>query len=58
MWPAMATEMIERGDLLRLSKTVVRPFYKQRVEHTIEIIRSYLSSELCLIHKAEGAIFL
>lgn len=26
--PAMAIEMIERGDLLRLSKTVIRPFYK------------------------------
>ena len=58
MGPAMATEMIARGDLLRLSNEVIRPFYKQRVEHTIEIIRRYLSPERCLIHKPEGAIFL
>ncbi len=56
--PAMAGEMIRRGDLLRLSDTVVRPFYQQRVKQTIEILRRYLPAERCLIHKPEGAIFL
>ncbi|QCR34589.1 valine--pyruvate transaminase [Nissabacter sp. SGAir0207] len=56
--PAIATEMIARGDLLRLSETVIRPFYYQRVHHTIEILRRYLPEERCLIHKPEGAIFL
>ncbi|WP_304164607.1 valine--pyruvate transaminase [Lonsdalea britannica] len=56
--PAIAHEMIQRGDLLRLSNEVVRPFYQQRVQQTIEIIRRYLPEERCLIHKPEGAIFL
>ncbi|KHN51498.1 valine--pyruvate transaminase [Pectobacterium fontis] len=56
--PALAHEMIQRGDLLRLSNDVVRPFYQQRVTETITIIRRYLSPEQCLIHKPEGAIFL
>ncbi|GAB7261299.1 valine--pyruvate transaminase [Dickeya ananatis] len=56
--PALAHEMIQRGDLLRLSNDVVRPFYRQRVEQTIAIIRRYLPPEVCLIHKPEGAIFL
>ncbi|WP_409309530.1 valine--pyruvate transaminase [Pectobacterium sp. B1J-3] len=56
--PALALEMIQRGDLLRLSNEVVRPFYQQRVRETIAIIRRYLSPERCLIHKPEGAIFL
>ncbi|MBJ7223355.1 MULTISPECIES: valine--pyruvate transaminase [unclassified Brenneria] len=56
--PAMAHEMIQRGDLLRLSNEVVRPFYQQRVAETIATIRRYLSPEQCLIHKPEGAIFL
>ncbi|OSM97738.1 valine--pyruvate transaminase [Lonsdalea populi] len=56
--PAIAHEMIRRGDLLRLSNDVVRPFYQQRVQHAIEIIRRYLPEERCLIHKPEGAIFL
>ncbi|HKM98182.1 MAG TPA: valine--pyruvate transaminase [Buttiauxella sp.] len=56
--PAMACEMIKRNDLLRLSETVVKPFYYQRVQDTIAILRRYLSPERCLIHKPEGAIFL
>lgn len=56
--PVMVNEMIRRGDLLRLSEQVIRPFYQQRVNDTIHIIRRYLSPNDCLIHKPEGAIFL
>ncbi|RAW96241.1 MULTISPECIES: valine--pyruvate transaminase [unclassified Photorhabdus] len=56
--PAMALEMIRRNDLLRLSQNIIRPFYQQRVQDVIQIIRRYLPVELCLIHKPEGAIFL
>jgi valine--pyruvate aminotransferase len=56
--PAIATEMIVRGDLLRLSEEVIKPFYYQRVQQTISILRRHLPIERCLIHKPEGAIFL
>ncbi len=56
--PAIATEMIQRGDLLRLSKEVIKPFYLERVKQTIAVIRRYLPEDRCLIHKPEGAIFL
>lgn len=56
--PAIALEMIKRGDLLKLSEEVIRPFYQQRVIQTMEIIRRYIPQERCLIHKPEGAIFL
>ena len=56
--PAIANEMIQRGDLLRLSENVIKPFYDLQVKQTIAIIRRYLSEERCLIHKPEGAIFL
>ncbi len=52
--PAMMCEMIKRQDLLRLSETVIKPFYYQRVQETIAIIRRYLPEERCLIHKPEG----
>jgi hypothetical protein len=58
MGPAMMCEMIKRNDLLRLSETVIKPFYYQRVQETIAIIRRYLPEDRCLIHKPEGAIFL
>ena len=56
--PAIANEMIKRGDLLRLSNDVIKPFYQQRVTETIAVIRRYLSADRCLIHKPDGAIFL
>ncbi|MFZ4832299.1 valine--pyruvate transaminase [Rouxiella sp. Mn2063] len=56
--PAIANEMIERGDLLRLSEDVIKPFYLQRVKQTIATLRRYLPEDRCLIHKPEGAIFL
>ncbi|MEC5344089.1 valine--pyruvate transaminase [Brenneria populi] len=56
--PAIAHEMIRRGDLLRLANETIRPFYQRRVTETIALIRRYLSEEQCLIHKPEGAIFL
>ena len=56
--PAIACEMICRGDLLRLSEDVIKPFYQDKVSQTITLIRRYLSEERCLIHKPEGAIFL
>ncbi|QXG54595.1 valine--pyruvate transaminase [Pantoea jilinensis] len=56
--PAIANEMIRRGDLLRLSEEVIKPFYQQKVQQTIAILRRYLPEDRCLIHKPEGAIFL
>lgn len=56
--PAIANEMIRRGDLLRLSEEVIKPFYQQKVQQTLAILRRYLPEERCLIHKPEGAIFL
>lgn len=56
--PAIAHEMIARGDLLRLSNEVIKPFYFQRVQETVATLRRYLPEERCLIHKPEGAIFL
>ncbi|NIG19108.1 valine--pyruvate transaminase [Pantoea sp. Al-1710] len=56
--PAIATEMIVRGDLLRLSEEVIKPFYQAKVSETIAILRRYLPEDRCLIHKPEGAIFL
>ena len=56
--PAIATEMIVSGDLLRLSEEVIKPFYQAKVSETIAILRRYLPEDRCLIHKPEGAIFL
>ncbi len=50
--------MIKRNDLLRLSETVIKPFYYQRVQETIAIIRRYLPENRCLIHKPGNMVYL
>ncbi|MCX2532667.1 valine--pyruvate transaminase [Plesiomonas shigelloides] len=56
--PALALDMLRRGDLLRLSEQVVRPFYQQRLSQTLAILRRYLPASRCKIHQPEGALFL
>ncbi|MDP1148174.1 valine--pyruvate transaminase, partial [Klebsiella pneumoniae] len=56
--PAMLCELIKRQDLLRLSETVITPFYYQRVQESLAIRRRYLPEERCLIPIPEGAIVL
>ncbi|MBO2692925.1 aminotransferase class I/II-fold pyridoxal phosphate-dependent enzyme [Shewanella algae] len=58
MGPAMATEMIARGDILRLGNEVVRPFYLQRAQQTVAMLQQALPDSRFRIHKPEGAIFL
>ncbi|QGS59308.1 valine--pyruvate transaminase [Shewanella algae] len=58
MGPAMATEMIARGDMLRLGNEVVRPFYLQRAQQTVAMLQRALPDSRFRIHKPEGAIFL
>lgn len=44
--PAIANEMIRRGDLLRLSEEVIKPFYQQKVQQTIAILRRELARQI------------
>ncbi len=51
--------LIRSGEILRLSREVITPFYKARVEQAKEWINSALDG-VCdySIHKSEGALFL
>ena len=56
MGPAMMCEMISATIFCACQKTVIKPFYYQRVQGTIAIIRRYLPEDRCLIPRPEGAI--
>lgn len=56
--PALMLAILKRNDLLKLSQTVIKPFYQQRVTETIKIIRRYIPENRCLTHKPEGALLL
>lgn len=58
MGPALALRMLEKNDLLRVSETIIKPFYHQKSLHTIEMLQQALPDPRFRIHKPEGAIFL
>ncbi|MEZ8650275.1 valine--pyruvate transaminase [Vibrio splendidus] len=56
--PAIANHMIEKGDLLRLSNEVIKPFYKDKSLRAVELLQEAIDDPRFRIHKPEGAIFL
>ncbi|AYF18379.1 TPA: valine--pyruvate transaminase [Vibrio parahaemolyticus] len=56
--PALANHIIAKGDLLKLSSEVIKPFYKQKSQRAVELLQQAISDERFRIHKPEGAIFL
>lgn len=56
--PALARHLLADGKILQLSREVVAPFYRARMEHAVATFKKHLGDLPCLIHKPEGAIFL
>ncbi|MBM5031851.1 valine--pyruvate transaminase [Vibrio parahaemolyticus] len=55
---ALANHIIAKGDLLKLSSEVIKPFYKQKSQRAVELLQQAITDERFRIHKPEGAIFL
>lgn len=55
---SLVTELFESGEVLRLSKDIVRPFYQARATQAMSWCQRYLAGCPYRIHVAEGAIFL
>ena len=51
-------ELVESGEIIRLSRDVIRPYYQERVEQAVAWVRESLAGTPCRIHKPEGALFL
>ncbi|MDX1282187.1 valine--pyruvate transaminase [Shewanella colwelliana] len=56
--PAIANHMIGTGDLLRLSETVIKPFYQQKAQFAVSLLQQSITDSRFRIHKPEGAMFL
>jgi len=50
--------MIEDGELLRLSREVIRPFYETRSRRAVAIFREAFAGLPMRLHECEGALFL
>ena len=56
--PALATSLVDSGEILALGRDVIRPHYAQRAERAVDILLRGLGDCDVRIHRPEGAFFL
>lgn len=54
----LATDITESGEILRLSREVIRPFYKSKMEKALNLVHEYFHGITYGVHVPEGAMFL
>ena len=56
---ALTRPLLESGEIKHLADEVVRPYYRNRSEHALELAREYLPDDVpWRVHDSEGAFFL
>ena len=56
--PMLAQNLVESGDIISLSESVIKPYYQAKALHAVECLQQHITDERFRIHKPEGAIFL
>ena len=56
--PALATALIDRGELLGLAREHVAPFYRDKAARALDALRREIAGLPCRVHTPEGAMFL
>lgn len=54
----LVNELVASGRILELCETVIRPFYRRKVEQALDWVREYFDGLNYYVHKPEGALFL
>ncbi len=55
---AIVAPLIESGEILSISRDLIRPYYKKRAQHAEELLNKHLPADLpWRVHKSEGAFF-
>ncbi len=55
---ALVTDMIRSGEIIRLSRDVIAPFYQARARHALELIEKHFDGLDYRVHRPEGTFFL
>jgi valine--pyruvate aminotransferase len=54
----LALDLVRSGEIMKISRDIVQPFYKKKAQDALDLFREELAGISCHIHKPEGAIFL
>lgn len=55
---ALALEMVRSGEIIRVSREIVRPFYEKKARRAMAAVRQVMAGLPVAVHKPEGALFL
>jgi valine--pyruvate aminotransferase len=58
MGAALVADLVRTGEIIHLSRDLIRPFYQRKSEQAIQWLREAMGELPCYIHKSEGAFFL
>ena len=56
--PALALDLVKSGEITRISRTIIKPYYQEKADKAVMLLNKYLDGVNYHIHKPEGAIFL
>lgn len=54
----LARDLVASGEIMRLSREVIRPFYRERADQALGWLREALQGQEYFVHRPEGALFL
>lgn len=58
MGTAIATELVRSGEILHISRDVIRPFYEKKAQQALNQFHQHLQGVDYHIHRPEGAFFM
>lgn len=58
MGAALAMDLVQSGEITRMSRDLIRPYYERKVQRAVEELRAYMHGIPFAMHKPEGALFL
>lgn len=56
--PALAQDLVSSGEIINLSNNIIRPYYLNKAERAMVLMKAELDGVEYYLHKAEGALFL
>ena len=51
-------DLVETGDIIRISREIIQPYYRRKAEQAIEWLHQEMGDLPFYVHAAEGAMFL
>ncbi len=55
---ALASAWVQSGEIIRLSREIIRPFYQSKAQQAVAWVREAMAGIPCRVHQPEGAFFL